>query len=68
MYKLYLYCIDSIYSLDCRCECASNVSSALLAALGGVLVMVIMTAIVVQAIVIVFFMRKLQRAKGSYVT
>ena len=34
-------------------------------ALGGVLGVVIVTAIVVQAMVIVFFIRKLQRAKGN---
>ncbi|CAI7990764.1 hypothetical protein GBAR_LOCUS543 [Geodia barretti] len=45
-------------------SCRSD-SSALVAALGGVLGVVIVTATVVQAMVIVFFMRKLQRAKCS---
>ena len=36
-------------------------------ALGGVLGVVIVTAIVVQAMVIVFFIRKLQRAKGNMI-
>ena len=40
----------------------------MVAALGGVLGVVIVTAIVVQAMVIVFFMRKLQRAKCNVTT
>ena len=48
-------------------SCGSD-SSALVAALGGVLGVVIVTATVVQAMVIVFFMRKLQRAKCNVTT
>ena len=48
-------------------SCRSD-SSALVAALGGVLGVVIVTATVVQAMVIVFFMRKLQRAKCNVTT
>ncbi|CAI8054851.1 Protein sidekick-1, partial [Geodia barretti] len=46
-------------------SCIQSDSSALVAYLGGVLGVVIVTAIVVQAMVIVFFIRKLQRAKAS---
>ena len=46
---------------DNRCECESSVVTAVL---GGVLAVVIVTAIAVQVMVIVFFMRKLQRARG----
>ena len=49
------------FSLATPCEYES---SMLIAVLGGVLAVVIVTAIIMQVLVIVFFMRKLQ-AKGT---
>ena len=49
------------FSLATSCEYES---SMLIAVLGGVLAVVIVTAIIVQVLVIAFFMRKLQ-AKGT---
>ena len=51
------------FSLATSCEYES---SMLIAVLGGVLAVVIITAIIVQVLVIAFFMRKLQ-AKGIYI-
>ena len=45
------------------CESSGSSSSEAVAALGGVLAVVIVTAIAVQAMVIVYFMKKLQRAE-----
>ena len=50
------------FSLATSCEYES---SMLIAVLGGMLAVVIVTAIIVQVLVIAFFMRKLQ-AKGIY--
>ena len=54
--------IHTLHSLPTS-DISKSDSSASVAALGGVLGVVIVTAIVVQAVVIVFFIRKLQRAK-----
>ena len=60
------YCVVLIFfSLYKSDSCIRSDASASVAALGGVLGVVIVTAIVVQAMVIVFFIRKLQRAKGN---
>ena len=56
--------IHTLHSLPTS-DISKSDSSASVAALGGVLGVVIVTAIVVQAMVIVFFIRKLQRAKGN---
>ena len=50
----------SLATSDYRCDCESS------AVLGGVLAVVIGTAVVVQVIVVVFFMRKLQIATGIH--
>ena len=63
------YTVLKIHTLHSLPTSTSDISkgdsSASVAALGGVLGVLIVTAIVVQAMVIVFFMRKLQRAKGN---
>ena len=56
---------NTFLSLATSDSCIQSDSSASVAALGSVLGVVIVTAIVVQAMVIVFFIRKLQRAKGN---
>ncbi|CAI8006559.1 hypothetical protein GBAR_LOCUS4785 [Geodia barretti] len=50
------------------CESSGSSSSVAVAALGGVLGVVIVTAIAVQVMVIVFFMKKLQRAEKCTTT
>ena len=50
------------------CESSGSSSSVAVAALGGVLGVVIVTAIAVQVMVIVFFMKKLKRAEKCTTT
>ena len=66
MHKLDDYRIEKAFpSLAASCESESNyLFKLLVAVLGGVLAVVIGTAILVQVIVIVICVRKLRRAKG----
>ena len=51
---------------DNRCECESSVVIAVLGGVLGVVIVTAISAIAVLVMVIAFFMRKLQRAKGTY--
>ena len=65
-YIFHLYGLFSFSATPCECESA-DFSTLSIAVFGGVLAVVIVTAIAVQVMVIVIFTRRFQRAKTTAV-